>query len=100
MSKWNNKETEALAKAVLALKTVDEARKFLRDLLTESELIEFGKRWQVAKMLENKISYSKIEKITGLSSTTIARISQWLNSGMGGYKLLISRLHHTNPSGK
>ena len=76
MSKWNNKETEALAKAVLALKTVDEARKFLRDLLTESELIEFGKRWQVAKMLENKISYSKIEKITGLSSTTIARISQ------------------------
>lgn len=86
--------------AVLALKNNAEAKKFFRDLLTEAELIEFGKRWQAAQMLEKNIPYSKIEQQTGLSSTTVARVSQWLNSGMGGYKLILSRLHHTNPSEK
>ncbi len=37
---------------------------------------------------------------TGLSSTTVARISKWLKKGMGGYKLMLARLsnHHANPA--
>jgi TrpR-related protein YerC/YecD len=96
MAKWNNKTTENLLNAVLVLKNIKEAKKFFRDLLTEQEIIEFGKRWQAAQMLADKISYSKIEKVTGLSSTTVARISKWLNNGMDGYKLIINRLHHSN----
>jgi len=80
----------------LALKDLKEAKMFLRDLLTEPEIIEFANRWQAAKMLDKKISYSKIEKETGLSSTTIARISKWLNLGSGGYKLMIDRLKKKN----
>lgn len=101
---WNNKKTDALIKAVLALKSKKEARKFLRDLLTPEELGEFGNRWQAAQMLNRKISYSTIRGKTGLSSTTIARISRWLNRGMGGYKLVLNRFnnHHHNslPFGK
>lgn len=100
MNKWNNKITDNLMDAILALNTKEESKKFFRDLLTEAELIEFGKRWQVANMLDNNIPYSKIEKETGLSSTTIARVAAWLKNGMGGYKLIIARLHHSNPSRK
>jgi len=96
MAKWDTKTTENLLLAVLKLKNISEAKKFFRDLLTQQEIIEFGKRWQAAKMLADKVSYVEIEKKTGLSSTTIARISKWLNKGMGGYKLMLNRLHH-NP---
>ncbi|MDD4990143.1 MAG: YerC/YecD family TrpR-related protein [Candidatus Pacebacteria bacterium] len=102
MQKWNNSTTENLFNAIIKIKILKEAKRFFRDLLTEQEIIEFGKRWQAAQMLSAKIPYSKIEKETGLSSTTVARISKWLNRGMGGYKLMIKRLGHHNlfPNGK
>lgn len=97
--KWDNQQTNDLYQALLALKNINEAKRFLRDLLTEPEIIEFGKRWQAARMLDQKIPYSQIEKQTGLSSTTVARVAKWLNSGMAGYKLMIQRLaHHHNLS--
>lgn len=85
-----------LYSAILKLKNLDEARRFFRDLLTEQEILEFSKRWRAAQMLDNKRSYNEIEQETGLSSTTVARISKWLNSGMDGYKLIIkrTRAHH------
>jgi TrpR-related protein YerC/YecD len=98
MSTHNNKkslnhaEVTSLTEAVLELNNPDEAKKFFRDLLTESEMEEFGKRWKVARMLYQKIPYSQIEKTTGMSSTTIARISRWLNKGTGGYKLMLERV--------
>jgi len=94
ISKKDNKKIKELMEAVLALKTRNEARKFFRDLLTEKELIEFGNRWKAAKMLSKNIKYTEIEKETGLSSTTVARVSKWLNSGKGGYKLMLKRLNH------
>jgi len=99
-TKWITPESDNLFEAVLALRTMEEARKFFRDLLTEEEIIEFALRWKVARMLSNKVSYSRIEKETGMSSTTIARVSKWLNRGMNGYKLLIGRLSHHNPHTK
>lgn len=96
---WSTKQTDELFQAILALKNVKEARNFFRDLLTEEELKEFAGRWKVARMLAQKVPYTKIEKETGMSSTTIARVSKWLNDGMNGYKLLIDRLnssHHTH----
>ena len=91
--KWDNPKTRDLLRAILALKNVNEAKKFFRDLLTEQETIEFGKRWQAAQMLNKKIPYSMVEKETGLSSTTVARVSRWLKKGMGGYKLMLKRLN-------
>lgn len=87
-------KTENLYRAILSLKSTSEARKFFRDLMTEAEIQEFGNRWQAAKMLADKISYVQIKKETGLSSRTIARVSQWLNCGKNGYKLILERLNH------
>lgn len=96
MKNWNNKTTEDLFKSILKLKNIGETKKFFRDLLTEEEIIEFGKRWQAAQMLSKNISYEEIESKTGLSSRTVARISKWLNRGMGGYKLMLKKInnHH------
>lgn len=85
-----------LYRAILSLKNEDEARRFLRDLLTETEIEEFARRWQVARMLDQSIPYTKIEEKTGMSSRTIARISQFLNGAWGGYRLILSRLHYHN----
>lgn len=94
MKNWDNKTTEDLFKSILKLKNIGETKKFFRDLLTEEEIIEFGKRWQAAQMLSKNISYEEIENKTGLSSRTVARISKWLNEGMGGYKLMLKKTNH------
>ena len=92
MDYLSSKDTKALYKAILSLKTEEECKKFLRDLLTEKEIKEFTNRWKVARMLDKKVSYEKIAKETGMSSTTIARIQKWLTNGMGGYRLILKRL--------
>jgi len=105
LNKWDNPKTTKLLKTILALKNLKEAKSFFSDLLTISELKEFGNRWLAAQMLNQRIPYSRIIKATGLSSTTVARISKWLQSGKGGYQLMLKRLfknHHHNslPVGK
>ncbi len=97
MYKWSEK-TKNLMKAILVLRDIGEAKRFFRDLMTEQELVEFGNRWQAAQMLYSNISYMEIEKETGLSSRTIARVSKWLNKGKDGYKLMLQRMvsHHRN----
>ena len=89
---WKSGENKALIQAFLALKNADEAQRFLRDILTEGEIEEFGKRLKTARLLEDKVPYSKIERETGLSSTTIARVARWLKRGGGGYRLILKRL--------
>ena len=101
--KSNSSLSEQLYTAILSLKTLDEAKRFFRDLLTEEEIEEFSKRWQTARMLDEKVPYTAIQEKTGLSSTTVARISRWLRKGKGGYRLAIDRdasaaVHHTSPS--
>lgn len=91
---WNTAKNKQLIRALLSLKTPDEVRRFLRDLLTPEEIEEFSKRFQTAEMLSRKVPYSTIEKKTGLSSTTVARVSKWLNGPEGGYRRVISRMHH------
>jgi len=98
MEKWENQKTRDLYKAILALKTAGEARRFLRDLLTEDELMELGNRWLAARLLAEKETYKAIQEKTGLSERTIARIAKWLKQGMGGYKLMINRFNHHNSS--
>lgn len=99
MNYLSSRDAKELFKAILSLKDAEECKKFLRDLLTEAEIKEFTNRWKVARMLNQKVSYKKIAKETGMSSTTIARVQKWLTDGMGGYRLMLKRLapHHHAP---
>lgn len=89
-----NKKTANLYRAILDLKTVSEAQRFFRDLLTSEEIVEFTRRWEAAQLLNDGYTYAAIIKQTGLSSRTVARISKWLYQGRNGYKLILNRQHH------
>lgn len=65
---------------------------FLRDLLSEKEIIELSQRFRVAQLLDEKVPYVQIEKQTWMSSTTIARVSKFLNGQNNGYKKALSIL--------
>ncbi|NCN58921.1 hypothetical protein COW99_04785 [Candidatus Roizmanbacteria bacterium CG22_combo_CG10-13_8_21_14_all_38_20] len=93
--RWVNSDTDNLFEAILRLEDTQEAHRFFRDLLTEGEIMEFAARWKAARMLNSGIPYSQIQKETGLSSTTVARVSQWLTRGMSGYQLMLDKLHHS-----
>ena len=92
--KWDGDDTTALAQAFLSMRDSGEMKAFLRDLLTESEIIEFAKRFRAARALSKSIHYATIEEDTGLSSRTIARVKKWFKHGAGGYKLAIKRGRH------
>lgn len=100
---WNDKKNKQFVEAILALKNTDEAERFLRDLMTESEIKEFANRLEAARLLSRDVQYNAIIESTGLSSATIARIAKWLKGSLGGYRLILSRLsnvssHHHNSS--
>ncbi len=100
---WNARENKQLIKAILVLKNADEAKLFLRDLMTKGEIQEFANRLEAASLLSKNVQYNTIIEDTGLSSTTIARISKWLKGSLGGYRLILARLsgvslHHSNSS--
>jgi TrpR-related protein YerC/YecD len=95
---WNSKENTRLIKTILSLETAYEARRFLRDLMTEKEIREFANRLTAAELLSRGAMYSYIEEVTGLSSRTIARVSKWLKGKEKGYKTVLNRMHHNNLS--
>jgi TrpR-related protein YerC/YecD len=64
---------------------------FMEDLCTIREIHEMAQRLTVAFMLESGQSYAAIEKKTGTSTTTTARVSKCLNYGAGGYRAVIDR---------
>ena len=94
---WNTRQNKRLVEAVLALRTKDEAERFLRDLMTESEIKEFADRLEAASLLFRDVQYNAIEEKVELSSATVARIAKWLNGPLGGYRLILNRIsnHHT-----
>ena len=89
---WQTQEITELCEAIASLRTGDEARRFLRDLCTLSELEAMAHRWQVARLLEEELPYLEISRRTHASTTTVTRVAHWLKYGEGGYRLVLDRL--------
>lgn len=96
MDNKDKRKIGELLRAIVMLENAAEAKRFFRDLLTEKELAEFSNRWRAAVLLARKVSYATIIKETGLSSTTVARVSQWLWRGKGGYLLMLGKIESKN----
>lgn len=94
---WTTKNNKQLLASILELKNTDEGARFLRDLMTPQEIEEFANRLEAAALLSGDMQYNFITERTGLSSATIARIAKWLGGPLGGYRLVLNRLHHSNP---
>jgi TrpR-related protein YerC/YecD len=80
-----------LADTVLTLRTREEAKRFLRDLCTLGELEALAHRWQIVRLLDQKLPYLEIAGRVHSSTATVTRVAQWLRHGAGGYELALAR---------
>lgn len=92
MNKFSTDEGKDFANAITKLRNAEEVTNFFSDMFTPAEAEAFIGRWQAAQMLHAGEPYVDIQKKTGLSSATVARVSQALQFGTGGYKKLLERL--------
>jgi TrpR-related protein YerC/YecD len=88
---WITPSTDALFDALMRLESRDEVQRFFRDLCTRHELEELSARWDVVQLLDKGLSYRRIATATGVSTTTITRINEWLHHGTGGYRTALER---------
>ena len=89
--RWTTPQIRDLCETVAALRTPDEAERFLRDLCTLSELEAMAHRWQAAQLVDDGTPYLEVSKRTGASTTTVTRVAHWLRHGEGGYRLALDR---------
>ncbi|MGX7418320.1 YerC/YecD family TrpR-related protein [Carnobacterium gallinarum] len=80
---------------ILALESKEDCLAFFDDLLTLNEIKTMVQRYQVAKMLYEKKTYSVIEKETHASTATIARVKRSLFDGNDSYDMLFKRIAAT-----
>ena len=85
-------QDDTLYQAILALKDLDECRRFFQDLCTVSELRAMEQRMEVALLLNDGLIYNDILERTGASSATISRVNRALMYGADGYKTIIPRI--------
>ena len=94
---------EALAErnlftAVASLRSTDECRAFFRDLCTPAELQAMADRWAVVDWLTRGVPYREINRLTGVSVTTVSRVARCL-AGDGGYSLVVRRTRGVRRNG-
>jgi TrpR-related protein YerC/YecD len=93
---WNNQMTQQFAEALTTIVDGQAMQNFLRDVMTEKEIIETSARLEAAKMLTKGERYTDVIKRTKLSSRTVALISDWLKNGCNGYQTALTSLDSHN----
>ena len=83
---------DTLYTAISSLKSREEVKRFLRDLLTESERIMMGRRIIVAQRLLEDKSYLEIKQELGVGMDTIIRVHRWLEDDVDGYEKGVKKL--------
>lgn len=100
MKTWHTSETDALFRAILSLRTVEECYAFFEDACTIKEITDIAQRLKVAKLLQLGASYHAIGEETGVSTATISRVNKCLAYGSGGYALAIERTKEQEQEGR
>ena len=92
LKKLQSKQLDEFFEAILMLKSKDDCYAFFEDICTINEIKSLAQRLEVAKMLEEKRTYTEIQQITGASTATISRVNRCLSYGSDGYKLILERV--------
>lgn len=91
-SKIKDEATDKLFEAILTLRTIDECYAFFEDVCTVHEIKSLAQRLEVAKMLQDKKTYTEIQEVTHASTATISRVNRSLSYGSDGYKIILERI--------
>ena len=89
---YTNEDMDLLCRALMSVRSTEECRALLEDLLTIRELQDVTQRMAVVRLLAQGRAYQEIMEKVSVSSTTISRVNRALNYGSGGYRLALSRL--------
>lgn len=94
MDVFHSAGSALLVRAILALETEEECRAFLEDLMTGREIQDCSQRLLVARLLRQRLVYSRIAEETGASSATISRVRRsMLDNGAGGVMQEVIQRH-------
>ena len=91
-SRLQSEQADLLARAFLALDSMEDCYRLFEDLFTIREVQDLSSRMEIAMMLREKITYNEIVEKTGASTATIGRVNRALNYGAGGYERVIEKL--------
>ena len=91
-SKLKSERMDQLFEAILSLETPQECYAFFEDICTINEMQSIAQRWEVARLLEQNVTYNEIAASTGASSATISRVNRCLHYGAGGYQTVLEKL--------
>lgn len=92
LEKVKDSNTDKLAAAIVSVRSIEEAYRFLSDLCTISEITEMSKRLTAAEMLREGNTYNEIAEKTHLSTATITRVNRALRYGSDGYSMVLDRI--------
>ncbi len=87
-----NDRLNILATLFLKARSKNEIIRLLQDLFSNKELENLSLRAEIAFRLQKKESYEQIERETGASSATIAKVSEALKYGKEGLATSLSRI--------
>lgn len=90
--KVKNEQTDLLMRAVLELRSKEDAYRFFEDVCTIAEIKSMAQRIQVAAELRKGVTYQEIARETGASSATISRVNRALQYGADGYQRVLDAL--------
>ena len=91
-SRLQSEQADLLARAFLALDSMEDCYRLFEDLFTIREVQDLSSRMEIAMMLRDRITYNEIVEKTGASTATIGRVNRALNYGAGGYERVIEKL--------
>ncbi len=89
---YQDNNVKMLAKMLAGIQTEKECMAILTDLLTTKEILDISQRLAVAKMLSEKVVYSRIAEETGASTATISRVNRSYQFGAGGYQMALGHI--------
>ncbi len=87
-----SERAQELWRAISLLESAEECANFFTDLCTVAEIDEMAKRLEVAKCVDQGMSYGDAAEKTGASTATISRVKRSLYYGNGGYRAVLDKL--------
>lgn len=81
-----------LCVAISETKNPKEVAELLRDLLSYQESEMIAKRLKIAELLLDNMTYEEIRKTLKVSTSTIARVQEWIKIAGDGYQRAVKSL--------
>ncbi|OGH37738.1 MAG: hypothetical protein A3B44_00525 [Candidatus Levybacteria bacterium RIFCSPLOWO2_01_FULL_38_21] len=86
------REIHFLYEIINSLKDTEEIKKFLKDILTKSELRMLKRRWHIASLLIKGLDLRTVALKAKTSTQTVSRMKRIIEEGEGGIILALERI--------